>query len=76
MTFPSFNAYTVIFEEGRKAQMNHLQEMGGGSVVGTADGWACGHIAVSVVPPATLWKQVPWEVYIHSKVGVASDFRY
>lgn len=25
-------------------------------VVGTADGWACGHIAVSVVPSTTLWK--------------------
>lgn len=29
MAFPSLNACTVIFEEGKKAQMNHLQEMGG-----------------------------------------------
>ena len=55
----AFRAETVR----RKKRIDESFAGNGGErcVVGTADGRACGHVAVSVVPSTTLWKRVLWK---------------
>lgn len=77
MTFPSLNAYTVIFEEGKKAQMNHLQEMVGEKECGWHGRWLSvwAHSCLCCSSRHAL-ETSPLEAYIHSRVGAASAFRY
>ena len=69
--------HSYLWRRRKRIDESFAGNRGGRSVVGTADGWVCGHVAVSVGPSTTLWTRLLWESgYTHFGEGAAPAFRY
>ena len=77
--FPLFEClHSYLWRRRKRIDESFAGNGGERSVVGTADGWVCGHVAASVVPSLHHPLDTsPLGVSVHSFwVGAAPDFRY